>query len=110
MAVTVAVPAGESVRHSAGDQWLSVRTITLDNSYLAGGEPVTAAQVGMGKVTAANGVVLDTAVAVSRVSALIQTDGSILLKAYAVGMIAEIANAVDLSGTTVQLRCWGQGA
>lgn len=106
MPVTVATPAGEINRHSAGDQYTTVRTITL-GVYPTGGEIVTAARVGLGRVSSGDAEIIETAVALARIIPVVQADGSLKLKAIATGQIAEVLNATDLSGTTVRLRCWG---
>lgn len=49
MALTIATVAGAD--HVAGNKRVKVRTVTFDSSYPTGGEPLTAADVGLKKLT-----------------------------------------------------------
>lgn len=113
MAVAVSAtltPSG--ARHSVGDLSYTERTVTFDNSYLTGGEPLAASSVNMKQIKHVYGpalIVTQAATPIGSVHPLVQTDGSLLLLARQASG-AEVANATDLSALVIRLSCLGYGS
>lgn len=105
MAVTVATVRNAGDVH--GNQRITVTDVTMDASYVTGGEPVTAAQLGLNFVHIAVGsLVSGAAGAAVEYVPLPQTDGSVLLRANAASGV-QVANAVDLSSNVVRVVAFG---
>lgn len=105
MAVTTA-PVRQ-VGDDHGNQKFSVTDVTMDASYLTGGEPVTPLQLGLTFVQASwASLVSGAAGAAVEYVPLPQADGSILLRANAASG-AQIANATDLSSNVVRVFALG---
>lgn len=106
MAATAATVAGTK-RQYVGQLISVVRRITLDNAYVTGGEPVTAAQLGLHRVRRIVNVVLEAGIAVAaHVDPLIQTDGSVKIRLRTAAG-AEVASLADASTVVISLTVEG---
>lgn len=105
MAVAIAAPTVDPGLGSRGNVRSSVKWVTCDNSYVTGGYPITAAQLGLTRVKDAIASVKASTVSVPTADPIVQTDGSILLRLNA--PTAQIAGAVDVSATVVQIEAFG---
>src|SRR4051812_34978076 len=82
----------------------AVRSFTFSNSYLAGGEAITAAAFGLSCIYYAVAVASTaTAGAVANIRYNAATG-----KLMALTTTAEVANAVDLSGVSCDVMVWGK--
>ncbi len=108
MAVAVAATTYAGAKHSVGDLFSATRTITFDNSYVTGGEPVTAAQFGMTRIRRAEPVIVtvpgSTGIVVVPV---VQANGSVLLKAMTAAIV-EVASESDQSALICQVTVHGE--
>lgn len=105
MAVTSASVRG---RDSHGNQFVTVTDVTFDASYLTGGEPVTALQLGLAfvqDIIACNIVTTAAAGNAVDVAGLLVADGSVLLKVNAAA--AEVPNATNLATLVVRVTAAG---
>lgn len=120
MAVTVAAVAYGNFkvkRITAGHLESWQKTVTMDSSYLTGGEPVTAAQMGLSRIIRAYSPIILTSTGavgafVTRIVPIIQTNGSLLLRAHRHTSVSdptviEVANTADLSGVSMLLTVEG---
>lgn len=83
------------------------RTVTFDSSYPTGGEAVSAADVGLSRITSADARFLGGfSAAFSFVEPLVQSTGSVLLRLRAAAG-TEVPNATDASTVSVRLIVWG---
>lgn len=93
-----------------GAQKKTITDVTMDSGYVTGGEPVTAAQLGMSSVvhdaTAQIKTTSGAAVNVASCSAITQTDGSVNLKCHD-ETPAEVANAADIATTIIRVTAFG---
>lgn len=110
MAVTVAtVPKVK--RQFVGSRIQTTRNITFDSSYLTGGEPVSAAQMGLNRVRLALQATITSgfSAAFAHCDPLVQADGSMLLRLRAAAG-TEVPNATDASTVVVRVTVEGEGA
>lgn len=89
----------------------TVSTVTLDNSYLEGGEPVTAAELGLTRIDWGLAFLLtgseSEAVEVGWVSFVKKTDTTAVIEAYNYKTQKPIASTKDLSKCKVLV--WAMG-
>lgn len=107
MAAAITQPTYASVKDSRGNLFETTRTVTGDSSYPTGGWAITAAQLGLArvvKVVEARSTVPGTTAIVA--VPLVQTDGSILLKAMTSALV-EVANASSQTAFVVEITCAG---
>ncbi len=106
MSVTAAAISGVK-RQNAGQLFSVTRRITGDNSYVTGGEPVTAAMFGLSEIVRVSNCTLRAGIAVAaHVDPLVQTDGSILLF-MRVAAGTQVASEADTSSVVVDLTVEG---
>ena len=103
MAASVAITQPPEV---PGNRKQVVGVITLDSSYVTGGEPVTLAQLGLTR--------LDFLILTAGVGYLPTWDGStsspkvlVYRQTAATGAFAEVPNTTDMSATTVRFLAVG---
>lgn len=108
MSVTVANPSPNPGLGSAGNCRVGIKEVTFDSAYATGGEPLTAAQMGLTRIAYGYAAVKTPAAAGNSVEIAVvpQTDGSALLKCVAAA--AEVA-VVDLSALVAIVVCYGDG-
>lgn len=107
MAVAITQPTYASVKDSRGNHFQTVRTVTGDTSYPTGGWPITAAQLGLARVTGVTECRVTTPGATAiNAFPLIQTDGSVLLKGTTNAGV-EVANASSQAALVVELSVYG---
>jgi len=102
MAVAVA-QVGALPHYIPGAQKKVVRDVTFDASYPTGGEPLTAADLGL--LTVDHTLTTVKTAGAGSVTAAKYIPSTSKLVAYAAG--AEIANTTDLSAVTVQVVAYG---
>jgi hypothetical protein len=107
MAVAVAAPSPDPGLGSAGNYRVGIKEVTFDNSYPTGGEPLTAAQMGLTRIRYGIAQIKTTAAAGNTVEVQLipQADGSALLKCNAAA--AEVPNATNLATLVAVVVCWG---
>lgn len=108
MAVTITTTT-RTKDHSIGPYKRTSRNIVFDSSYVTGGEPVTARQVGLHNVILAHPprLVSGFSAAFAHVDALRQTDGSLLLRLRAAAG-TEVPSTTDASTVTCTIICEGK--
>lgn len=94
---TVVVP------YVPGDRRCTVTKVVFDSSYPTGGEPLTAAQLGLRTVTHAHAQV--QVAGTGSVTNVFYDVANQKLKAFTAA--AEVANTTDLSAVTVQVTAYG---
>lgn len=108
MAVTVA--AISKVKADVTARRRVCKTVTFDNSYPTGGEPVTAAQFGLSRVLHAMPakIVSGFAAGFAHCDPILQTDGSIKLRLRAAAG-TEVPDTTDASTVVcvVEVEGWG---
>jgi len=102
MSVTVSIPA-TSEPLSTGNTKLTVRDVVFDSGYPTGGEPLTAADLGLSQVIAACATV--KVAGTGSVTAVYYDIPTAKLLAYTA---AAEAGAVDLSAVTAQVLAFGK--
>jgi len=103
MAVSVANVQTPKV---AGDQRVSVKTVTFDNKYVTGGEPLTPADLGLRYVNFAIATVSAVGGTVNVAQASYDTTNSKLLLFDETP--GQVASEADVSGIKVQVVAWGK--
>jgi hypothetical protein len=103
MAASVSITTGPEV---PGNRKMVVGVITLDSSYVTGGEAVTLAQLGLSR--------LDFLCLTAGIGYLPTWDGSttspkvlVYRQTAATGAFAEVPNTTDMSATTVRFLAYG---
>lgn len=113
MAVTVAAIAGLERQGELGPYRVKVSNVTFDNSYPTGGEPLTAAQLGLTTILS---VICEQGVTATRTTAITAyyDVAASKLVAYRIdgspagqAAIPEVASTTDLSTFTVRLIAIG---
>ncbi len=106
MAASVAAISGIK-REAYGQQFHVHRRVTFDNSYVTGGEPITAAQFGLRNIKLARAWMRDGfASGFAHVDALAQTDGSLLLRLRAAAG-TQVASEADAATVVVDVEAIG---
>lgn len=100
---SIAVSAGSTSALSGSALRIVTRDITLSSSYTTGGEAVSAAQVGLGGITAAVATIKAPAGSTTEVYYDTSTGK---LKCYTA--TAEVANAVNLSALVCEVVFFGK--
>lgn len=106
MAVTVDTIAGLT-GNTAGKYFERTRLVTFDNAYVTAGEPVAASSFRLHQIKQARAqIIAGFAAGFAHVDALVQTDGSLLLRLRAADG-TEVANAADASTVTARVIVQG---
>ena len=96
-----------------GDLKFTVTNVVGDGAYATGGTKITAAQLGLSQVLAADVQIVTPIVGVIAAYAVVNGDGSVNLKTYGgsgtspnIGL-AEATGTANQSGLTVQIQAMG---
>jgi hypothetical protein len=89
--------------HVPGEYTLTITDVVFDASYPTGGEPLTAAQLGLSTVKWAEAEV--KVAGVGSVTAVRYNEATAALLAYTAA--AEVANLTDLSAVTARVYAYG---
>ncbi len=92
---------------SGGAQRRTVNNVTMDSSYLEGGEPITAAQLGLNRVEYATCTIASTSGAAANVASASYDPATSLLHVWD-NTPAEVAGAGNIATTVVQVIAYGQ--
>lgn len=107
MAASAAAITGVK-RQTAGQLFSVVRRVTFDDSYVTGGEPVTAASFGLSRIVRIGNTTLRAGFAsgFAHVDPLIQTDGSLLVRLRAAAG-TQVSNGADASTVVADITVEG---
>lgn len=104
----VVQPTGASVPAVEGNLKVAVVNIVGDTAYTAGGSPLTPQQLGLNTVLFSQASVVATTGVNATAGAASYNAATQKFQNFSVGAAtAEIAAAVNVSGVTWQLICWG---
>ena len=99
---------GKSGGDVLGTNRRTVTDITMDSSYLSGGEPVTANNLRLGRVVYATAQIQSTSGGAVNVASAGYDPATALLHVYD-ETPAEVASAADIATTVIRVEAYGTG-
>lgn len=105
----MAIAVSNTVKHSSGDQFKVIGTITFDSSYPTGGETLTVSNLGLAYLedmsfTDSSGYTYDITIAAGGATAVIKVYWS----AGSAAAMAEVSNTTDLSAVAPKFVAYGK--
>ena len=97
---------GRTPYQIAGNQKRTFTDVTFDSGYVTGGEPVTAADLGLNRIDVAHTADLEATGGVVNVSSARYVQSTSKIKLYD-ETPAEVANAADVATTIVRVIAYG---